>query len=320
MSTPDANAFSLHLSSSDAANGSPAEFTTDLAAPRTLMGRWSLALKEITYTQWNKTLCEKEPMEFVIFARANDVQAWYTFINGLQDSGRSRSVHMFNSSRIPNVPYAIVVRMYRDPKDHSKGMLETPAGQHVNVDTYIEAVNKVMEEATEVFDKLPYFYTKNNGGAYPDVYCCWEYGYALHRKVGIMPIMGPKTRHLLGFEGYDHLVPLLALAFGSDNVYPDLKIGEPGFTQVDDNMMVLCDLVSTTGARDGINGQILRIIPNKRAPEGSTVHYDFIDDYFEVTPKSAFFTVTMKLVSSRTYRPVHLEHPTSFTLQFKTRL
>lgn len=82
-------------------------------------------------------------------------------------------------------------------------------------------------------------------------------------------------------------------------------------------MLVLCDLVRTTGAQHDLKGKILRVIPNKQQVGGTVNHYDFSEDYYHVSPKSSFFSVQLQLVSSRDYRVLNVAHPTSFTLHFK---
>lgn len=137
-----------------------------------------------------------------------------------------------------------------------------------------------------------------------------------------MPILGKKNRRLLGIpEDFTNhkMLRLVTTTFASASrdYYPDVEMGEEGFTQKTDNIFVLCNLVRITGARPEIEGSILRVIPNRQEEQGKGVHWDFTEDYYSVTPKSSFFSVTLRLVSSRDYHDLNLVHPTAFTLHFQ---
>lgn len=318
----DCQEFYLHLSSSDSATGSPSNFSINLPAPRSLTGRWRLALKEMTFTQWNKERSFGDDMEFMIFARNQHRLHFGNYLTMFQQAKLGTVESRFTTTKFPGMPYAAVVTFFKVPGRPDLGKVKDPSGQFDNAEQYTRAVNDILAEMHDkgLFCKeRPYFYLEEKGGAFKTVKCCWQYVDDYYRQIAVHPILSERNRHLLSIPDPSSraMGNLMNMAMNTEGSYPDTEIGDEGFRQGIDNMFVLTDLVRTTGARPNIEGQILRAIPNRQKENGVINHHDFSQDYFEVTPKSSFFSVSLRLVSSRDYRDLNLAHPTSVTLHFK---
>lgn len=321
---PDCDDFYLHLSSNDSSSQNPADFTVNLPAPRSLRGKWKMALKEVQYTKWDKEKAYNEEMEFIIFADGNNTAEFLSYYNWLIETRRVRPIYQYNSTQILGIPNARVVAWYNETNQPQFGTVTDPEGQYANPADFVREVNNKLHEMFMKghFHDAPHYYLIDKETAFKTAVLSWNYPAGKHRKIGIMPILGKRNRRLLGIpEDYTNhkMLRLITSTFASasNNYYPDLEMGEEGFTQKTDNIFVLCNLVRSTGARIGIEGLILRVIPNRQEEQGRVIHFDFTEDYYSVTPKSSFFSVTLKLVSSRDYHELNLVHPTSFTLHFQ---
>lgn len=320
---PDCDDFYLHFSSTDASKTNPADFTVSLPAVRNLTGKWKMALKEITYTKWTKEKVYSDAMEFILMANENETQRFKDYLQYVFENGIAHPISDFSRSKIPGVPNVAIISFYKVRGDPSKGVVTDPAGNYQNAEEFVSAVNAILQDMhmEEIFHAPPYFYLKDKGTAFKTVFSNWNYPKNHWRKLCLFPIIGHRNRRLLGLpKNYvDKEMQRLIMKTWiiKDNRYDDTELGEEGFTQGTDNIFVLCNLIRTTGVKPDINGSILRALPAKHVADGTVVFYDFSEDYYEVTPKTTFFTVTLKLVSSRDYRVLNLAHPTSFTLHFK---
>ena len=319
----DCEDFYLHLSSSDAVQGSPSNFNIALPAPRSLKGLWKMALKEITYTKWNKERSFNQSMEFIIYAEAADTAEFNDYYRWLVNNRVVRQVYEYNSTKIPGIPNARVVTFLNESNRPEYGEVTDPVGHFENPEEFMREVNQKLHDMflKGHFYAAPHFYMVDKNSGFKTVMCSWNYAAGHFRKIHIFPILGADNRRLLGIPKNYQEAPLMRILMytmsGSPHTYPDAEIGEEGFTQKTDNMFVLCNLVTTTGARPDMEGKILRVIPNKQEEQGTVIHLDFTEDYYSVTPKTSFFSVHIRLVSSRDYRDFNLTRPTSVTLHFQ---
>ena len=319
----DCEDFYLHLSSSDALNGSPSHFNIALPAPRSLKGLWKMALKEISYTKWNKERSLNQSMEFIIYAEEADTVEFNNYYRWLVNERVVRQVHEYNRTKIPGIPNARVVSFLKEPNHPVQGEVTDPVGYYENPEDFMREVNEKLHDMflKGVFHAAPFFYMVDSNGL-KTVMCSWNYAAGHWRKIHILPILGADNRRLLGIPKSYQEGPMLrklmdSVSGSARGYFGDMTMGEEGFTQKTDNMFVLCNLVTTTGARPDMEGKILRVIPNKQEEAGTSIHLDFTEDYYSVTPKSSFFSVFIRLVSSRDYRDLNLTRPVSVTLHFQ---
>ena len=319
---PECDDFFLHLSSSDMTEGKgPSNFTVNLSYARQLPGHWKLALKEMSYTKWSKERSCGEEMQFLVFANDANVHSFSEYTRWLVQTQRGRLIYHYSPEHFPGIPNASIFAFNKDPDDLSKGTYKMPDGHYESPDGLLHDINQMLHEmwTHQLFHNAPYFYMVDKGTRHKTVKCSWQYPKHQHRRVGVLPLLAPKSRSLLGFPAEwqsPQLKRILEPLFATPGQFPDAEIGDDGFTQGRSNVFVLCDTVSVTGARTDMDGQILRILPNRGEPNGRAVHYDFTEDYYETTPKSTFFSIHMRLVNSETYQGLNLVHPTTFTLHF----
>lgn len=281
-----------------------------------------MALKEITFTKWNKERSFNDEMEFVILAKADHSHEFRDYYSKIISERLAKPIYQYSSTSIPGFPNAAVISFYKEAHHPEKGAVSGPDGQYDRVEDYVREVNDLLRKLWEdgVLHDAPYFYLTDKNGPGKTVMSYWNYPAGYRRKIFVFPILSLRNRRLLGMHPNYQEAPFIRMlqrTSPTPNHFPDVEIGEDGFHQKDDNMFVLCDLVRTTGMQAGIEGSILRVIPNRQEPQGTVVSHDFSEDYYEVTPKSSFFTVELRIVSSRDYRELNLVHPTTFTLHFK---
>ena len=165
-----------------------------------------------------------------------------------------------------------------------------------------------------LFEEAPFFYVKDGK------VCVWWHYIRDHRqKLFVFPLLGPVGRRLLGIpDPYDVKDKEFSRLVSSLRRIEDTVLEKPdGFNQRTGSIAVLCSVVSASGGRPGIEGKILRMLPNPRSPDGTPIHLDFSEDYYFTTPVNYFDRIQIKLVSPLDYRTLNIPGTTSCILHFK---
>lgn len=134
--------FFLHLSSADARSRNPANFVVNLPAPRSLTGRWRMALREITYTQSNKERAYADDEEYIVFAGQDNSTDFQTFMTYLQTNRIARVNQRFTTTSIPGVPYVAVISFFNRSGDPASGLSQSPSGLFSTADEFIKVSNE----------------------------------------------------------------------------------------------------------------------------------------------------------------------------------
>lgn len=277
-----------------------------------------MALREITYTQSNKDRAFADDEEYIISARQEHGVQFEAYLSWLTSNRIGRVNARYTSTSVPGVPNVAVISFFNTSGQPESGIIKNHDGLYEDANQFVKTVN---ERLALLYDRSfthepAYFYLVDDGGPFKKVKLNWNYARGYWRQIAFLPILGDRNRRLLSIPEHNSAAMVRLLSKIWDGRWADLELGPEGMTQAHDNMFVLCDLIQTTGARPHMEGKILRAIPNQQKPEGTVVHFNFNDDYFNTTPKSTFFSVHIRLVSTRNYRDLNLTQPTSLTLHF----
>jgi hypothetical protein len=320
--------FYLHLSSSEAAGNNAANFSINLPTPKSLPGSWRVALKEIHFTHSPKQSVESEPISFLILGTAGNGDALVSWRDEAvankwaEYTPASTETEPWGS--FPNFPYAIILTYYKRPAEGGRPAtyFMTPGGQYDSINRYIEDLNDVLRDMERthlqnLHGRWPMYFTYTDSGK---VNCVWNYCSGYWNRLFVFPILGEKTRELLG----------LGNIMDKDNMGFRNMIGEMikredyvthpfkhRLTHVNDNILVLANIVEQTGGSKGEIGKILRVIENPgKYSTLPLVHLYLVESHYIKVPLRNFHNVQIRLISASTLCDLTMSGTTTVVLHF----
>ena len=321
--------FYLALSSSEAAGDNPANFSINLPTPKTVDGSWKVALKEIHFTHWPKQYVESEPISFLVLGTAGSGDA----LLALRDEAIANKWAEYTSpyhsndteprSYFPNFPYAIILTYFKRPAEAGRPAtyFMTPGGHYDSIEKYIRDLNSVLYTQYFYLQNLeggcPYFTFPNEG----KIKCHWTYFQNHSSRLFVFPILGKKTRELLGMgniqevekENMAFRTMIASMINKEDLVTLPYK---HKLTHANDNILVLANIIEQTAGSRGENGKVLRVIENPGKHSTLPLVHLYFNDYYMKVPLRNFHNVQIRLISANTHYDLTLFGTTTVVLHF----
>jgi hypothetical protein len=303
--------FYLHLSSSEAAGDNPANFSINLPTPRTLEGSWKMALKEIHFTHGPTQYVESEPISFLVLGTAGNEDAILALKEEAMANKWAECTSPFPSnekepwSYFPHFPFAIILTYYKRPAEAGRRATYymTPGGHYDSIEKYIRDLNSVLYTQYFYLQNLeggcPYFTFPNEG----KIKCRWSYFQNNSSRLFVLPILGKKSRELLGMGNMQDKDNMAFRRMIASIINKEDLVTLPykhRLTHADDNILVLANIIEQTAGSRGENGKVLRVIENP-GKQSTLVHLYFNDNNYMKVPLRNFHNVQIRLISANTH-------------------
>jgi hypothetical protein len=308
--------FYLQLSSSEAVGENPANFSINLPTSRTLPGSWKVGLKEIHFTHLPKQYVAPEPLSFLVLGTAGNGDAFAGWTQELISNNWADHIPAFQStptdpwSHFPNFPYATIVTNYKKRPEGGRPAtyFMTPGGQYDSVEKYIRDLNAVLYD-------MEYYHLQNLEGGYPmyftytdegKVTCRWNYFKNYKNRLFVFPILGEKSRALLGMGNILDQENAAFRSMIASMINKEDHISLPykhRLTHVNDNILVLANIIEQTGGYKGEDSKVLRVIenPGKISAIHPLIHLYFNDTNYIKVPLRNFHNIHIRLISASTH-------------------
>lgn len=320
--------FYLHLSSSEAARDNAANFAINLPSSKTLPGSWKVALKEIHFNYWPKQYVESEPISFLVLGTAGSGDALAAWRDEAIANKWAESTPFIERTEtepwtyFPNFPYAIILTYYKRPAEGGRPATYymTPGGHYDSIEKYIRDLNSVLY--------MQYFYLQNLEGGCPyftfsnegKIKCHWAYFQNHSNRLYVFPILGEKSRELLGMGNVlDKENAAFRTMIGSIINREDLATlpYKHRLTHVNDNILVVANIIEQTGGSKGETSRVLRVIENPgKHPSLPLVHLYFNDNNYMNVPLRNFHNIQIRLISASTRYDLTMFGTTTVVLHF----
>ena len=321
--------FYLHLSSSETAGENPANYSINLPTPRTLQGSWKVALKEIHFTHWPKQYVEPEPISYLVLGTVGHKDTLTTWIQEAISRNWAQYTIDFQSNEtepyFPNFPHASILTYYKRPPEDGRPptFWMTPGGHYDSGKKYIEDLNAVLNamernHLQNLEGGWPMYFTCTEEGK---VTCRWNYFRNHSDNLFVFPILGEKSRALLGMgnildkENMGFRSMIASMVEKEDYVTLPYK---HRLTHVNDNILVVANIIGQTGGSKGENGKVLRVIenPGTNSALHSLVHLYFNDTNYIKVPLRNFHNIHIRLISASTHTDLTMIGTTTVVLHF----
>jgi hypothetical protein len=319
--------FYLCLSSSEAVGENAANFSINLPTPRTLQGSWKVGLKEIHYTHSPKQYVEPEPISFLVLGKAGCGDALAGLVQEAMADNQASHTPAFQSTlsehHFSNFPHATILTYYKSGPEGGRPAtyFMTPEGHYDSITKYIDDLNAVlnsMERHLHNLDKgEPIYFTYTDEGK---VTCVWNYYSGYWRRLFALPILGEKSRDLLGMGNVldkenmafrsmiDHMIKL------EDHAFLPYK---HRLTHATDNILVVANVIEQTGGSRGEDSKILRVIENPgKFSALRPFNLYFNDTNYIKVPLRNIHNVHIRLISAFTHYDLTLAGTTTVVLHF----
>lgn len=320
--------FYLVLSSSEAAGQNPANFSINLPEAKSVSGSWKVGLKEIHCSHW--PYVEPEPISFLVLGTAqstDDFEAWID--NAVSRNWANHTPDFLTNvsnprSHFPNFPHATILTYYKKPPEDGQPAtyFMTPEGKYDSVKKYIDDLNYVLNDMERHMNNLqngtPMYFTYTDEGK---VTCAWNYFQNYHYRLFVFPILGQKSRELLGMgnildKGNRAFRKMIgSMVNRQDSVLPHKHM----FTQANDNILVTANIIEQTGIANGENGQIMRVIENPGKNSDPLVHLYFNDTNYIKVVRQTLHNIHIKLISTSSHDDMAMTGTTTVVLHFTTQ-
>lgn len=320
--------FYLHLSSSEAVGANSANFSINLPTPRTLQGSWKVALKEIHFTQWSKQYVEPEPISFLVLGTAGSGDVFAAWRHEAISNNWADHTPAFQSnltdpwSYFPNFPYATILTYYRRPPEGGRPAtyLMTPGGHYDSIEKYIFDLNAVLYDMERThLDNLeggwPMYFTCTDEGK---VTCRWNYFKGYWNRLFVFPILGEKSRELLGMGNILDPENTAFRSMIASMVKMEEYVTLPykhRLTHATDNILVVTNVIEQTGGSKGEDSKVLRIIENP-GKVSVPFHLYFNDTNYIKVPLRNFHNIHIRLISASTHNDLTMIGTTTVVLHF----
>ena len=320
--------FYLCLSSSEAAGENPANFSINLTSRR-LEGSWKVAPKEIHFTHWPKQYVKPEPISYLVLGTAesgDDFAAW-------RDEAISRNwaehTPAFQSTApepfFSNFPYATILTYYKRPPEGRQPAtyFMTPDGQYDSMKKYIEDLNDVLRDMERSYlqnlhGRWPIYFSYTEDGK---VNCVWNYCAGYWNRLFVFPILGEKSRELLGMGNILDMENMAFRNMIASMIKREDHVTLPYFhklTHIIDNILVVANIIGETGGSKGEDSKVLRVVENPGifSSLNPLVHLYFNDTNYIKVPLQNFHNIHIRLISASTHYDLTLPGTTTVVLHF----
>ena len=318
--------FYLVLSSSEAAGQNPANFSINLPEAKGLRGSWKVGLKEIHCTRW--PYVEPEPISYLVLGTAQSADDFAAWIDNAVSRNWANHTPAFLTnvskprSYFPNFPHATILTYYKKPPEEGQPAtyFMTPEGQYDSVKKYIDDLNAVLNDMERHMNNLqnPMYFTYTDEGK---VTCAWNYFKNHYYRLFVFPILGEKSRELLGMgnildkENVAFRKMIASMVKMEDSVLPYKHM----LTQANDNILMTVNIIEQTGIANGDNGKILRVIENPGKFSDPLVHLYFNDTNYIKMLNQTFHNIHIKLISASSHDDMTMTGTTTVVLHFMTQ-
>ena len=293
------------------------EVSISTGVPRSLAGRWEMALETLYCNTTNEFEMEAEEIMFLMCAR-EEHEADYKHVR--DRIHREFHIHTdYTKGLFEQLPFACL--LVKKNKDGS--FAKTPRGKFTPQE-YVDAMNEQLRSNYEyvfhgsgihlIFDKnRPRMLSLN-----------WNYTYYQFKKVFFLPIFGTKSRRLLGMPDlgtlqFSNMVNGLT---SNKNILLKNNI----FPRPDTPLMVECNLCEHNGVATNLlhkckthnDGHVLRVL----AKNWDSVVIDYNKHQLTYVPiqAAAFTRVTLNITSAESRMPFVINGSVNAVLHLRPRM